>query len=219
MPPDPIPLRRRAAAHGLTLLAVVPVPAEGGAWEPADPAFGSELVAEGDLAALVAPAPAPGADAAPEHVTARHWEVHRALLRGDVAPAPVGIVFDSADAVRAFLAESHAALHGALDRVAGRWEFRLHVGVTEQGLARQMALDLSTHIYAELRRISAGAMTLAPAAGGVLSAAFLVERSGSAAFQDRAEVLGHLNGALALDLTGPWPAYDFVHMHAVTTSA
>lgn len=213
---DPIPLRRRAPAHGLTLLAVIPAPRGDVDWEPADAAFGADLVEEGDVAALVAPAPVPGDEATPEQVTARHWEVHRALLRGDVAPAPVGIVFDSADEVRAFLTESQAALRSALDRVAGRWEFRLHIGLAEPGFARQMALDLSTHIYAELRRSSAAAMTLAPAEGGVLSAAFLVERTGSSAFQDRAEVLGRLNSALELDLTGPWPPYDFVHMHAVS---
>jgi hypothetical protein len=212
MSAEPIPLPRKAPAHGWTLLAVMRAPHDEGAWDAADPALGVELVSEAGLAALVAPAAEPGHDANPEQVAARHWEVHRALLRGDVVPAPVGVVFDSFDAVRAFLTESHAGLSGALERVAGRWEFRLHVDVVDAGFSPQLALDLATHIYAELRRIAVAANTLPQVSGRVLSAAFLVNRSSSAAFQDRLEVLARLNSALGLDLTGPWPPYDFVTM-------
>ena len=82
--PEPIPLPRSGPAHGWALLAVLRAPADEGAWDAADPALGVELVAEAGLAALVAPAAPPGLDAEPEQVAARHWEVHRALLRGDV---------------------------------------------------------------------------------------------------------------------------------------
>lgn len=211
MSAEPIPLPRKAPAHGWTLLGVLRAPADG-AWDAADPALGAELVVEAGLAALVAPASEPGRDADAGHVAARHWEVHRALLRGDVVPAPVGVVFDSHADVRAFLHGSHAGLMGALERVAGRWEFRLHVDVVDPAFSPQLALDLATHIYAELRRISVAANTLPQISGRVLSAAFLVNRTASAAFQDRLEVLGRLNSALGLDLTGPWPAYDFVSM-------
>ena len=207
---DPIPLPRAAPAHGWTLLGVLRAPADEAAWDPANPAIGVELVREGDLAALVAPAAPPGQAADAESVAARHWEVHRALLRGDVLPAPVGVVFAGHDEVRAFLTESHAGLTGALQRVAGRWEFRLHVEVVDAAFSRDLALDLSTHIYAELRRISAAAVTLQTTGTRVLSAAFLVDRAASSAFQDRLEVLARLNSALGLDLTGPWPPYDFV---------
>jgi hypothetical protein len=212
MSAEPIPLPRKAPAHGWALLAVLRAPADEGAWDAADPALGVELVAEAGLAALVAPAAAPGHDSEPEQVAARHWEVHRALLRGDVVPAPVGVVFDSHDGVRAFLNESHAGLNGALERVAERWEFRLHVDVVDPAFSPQLALDLATHIYAELRRIAVAANTLPHVSGRVLSAAFLVNRTSSSAFQDRLEVLARLNSALGLDLTGPWPPYDFVTM-------
>lgn len=209
---DPIPLPRAAPAHGWTLLGVLRAPAEDGAWDPADPALGVELVREGDLAALLAPAAAPGQEADAAQVAAQHWEVHRALLLGDVVPAPVGVVFAGPDQVRAFLTESHAGLSGALERVAGRWEFRLHVEVVDPAFSRDLALDLSTHIYAELRRISAAAVTLPTTRHRVLSAAFLVDRDASSSFQDRLEVLARLNSALGVDLTGPWPPYDFVAM-------
>ena len=209
---DPIPLPRAGPAQGWSLLAVLRAPEDEAPWEPADPELGVELVAFGDLAALVAPAPPPGSEVDPEQVAARHWEVHRALLRGDVVPAPPGVVFAGPEDVRAFLTESHAGLSGALERVAGRWEFRLHVEVVDSAFSKELALDLSTHIYAELRRISAAAVTLATARNRILSAAFLVDREASSAFQDRLEVLARLNSALELDLTGPWPAYDFVMM-------
>lgn len=212
MAAEPIPLPRAAPAHGWALLAVLRAPAGEAAWDAADSALGVELVAEAGLAALVAPAAEPGHDAEPEHVAARHWEVHRALLRGDVVPAPVGVVFHSHDDVRAFLTESNAGLSGALERVAGRWEFRLHVDVVDPAFSPQLALDLATHIYAELRRIAVAANTLPQVSGRVLSAAFLVNRNASAAFQDRLEVLARLNSALGMDLTGPWPPYDFVTM-------
>jgi hypothetical protein len=209
---DPIPLPRAAPAHGWTLLGVLRAPAQDAAWDPADPALGVELVREGDLAALLVPAGAAGHEADAAHVAAQHWEVHRALLLGDVVPAPVGVVFTGHDQVRAFLTESHAGLSGALERVAGRWEFRLHVEVVDPAFSRDLALDLSTHIYAELRRISAAAVTLPTTRHRVLSAAFLVDRDASSSFQDRLEVLARLNSALGVDLTGPWPPYDFVTM-------
>ncbi|WP_420127465.1 GvpL/GvpF family gas vesicle protein [Longimicrobium sp.] len=212
MSAEPIPLPRSGPAHGWALLGVVRAPDPDLAWDPADPAMGVVLVREGDLAALVAPAPPPGTDADADHLAARHWEVHRALLRDDVVPAPVGVVFSDPEGVRAFLTESHAGLTGALERVARRWEFRLHVDVVDSTFSRGLALDLSTHIYAELRRISAAAVTLPVTHQRVLSAAFLVDRGATAAFQDRLEVLARLNSALGLDLTGPWPPYDFVTM-------
>jgi hypothetical protein len=212
MPPEPIPLPRAGPAYGWALLGVVRTPDPDVPWDPADPAMGVEVVRAADLAALVAPAPPPGTDSDADHLAARHWEVHRALLRDDVVPAPVGVVFPDHEGVRAFLTESHAGLSGALDRVAGRWEFRLHIEVVEAAFSRALALDLSTHIYAELRRISAAAVTLPATQHRVLSAAFLVDRGATPAFQDRLEVLARLNSALGLDLTGPWPPYDFVAM-------
>ena len=204
---------RFAARRGLSLLAVVPADGERwAAWEPADPALGTRMVGYEDVAALVCPAPPPGADADPLHVTARHWEVHRALLHGDVVPAPAGVVFDAEEDVIAFLGAAYGSLRSALARVRGRWEFRLHVEIVDPLFAPGKALDLATHIYAELRRISSAAMTFQHAAGRVLSAAYLVERAQSEAFRDRVDELARLNSALELDLTGPWPPYDFVQM-------
>jgi len=203
---------RRKAARGLSLLAVLPADLDDPEWDPVDPKLGARLLLHDDVAALVAPAPPHGADSDALHVTARHWEVHRALLSGDVVPAPCGAVFAGDGEVLAFLEESYTSLRGALARVRGRWEYRLHVTLTDPSFPETRALDLATHIYAELRRLSRSAVPFPREAPRVLSAAFLVERAASEAFRDRVDQLSALNTALELDLTGPWPPYDFVSM-------
>lgn len=203
---------RRRAPRGLSLLAVLPADQDDPEWDPVDPRLGARLVLHEDVAALVAPAPPEGADHDPLHVTARHWEVHRALLSGDVVPAPAGCIFAEDAEVAAFLAESYTTLRGALARVRGRWEFRLHVTLADLAFPESKALDLATHIYAELRRLARAAVPFPRENPRVLSAAFLVERAASEAFRDRVDQLSALNTALELDLTGPWPPYDFVSM-------
>ena len=203
---------RRKQPRGLSLLAVLPVDGDEPDWDPVDPKLGSRLVLHDDVAALVAPAPPQGADDDPLHVTARHWEVHRALLAGDVVPAPAGVVFAGDAEVAAFLAESYTTLRSALARVRGRWEYRLHVSLADAAFPETKALDLATHMYAELRRLGRAAVPFPRDPPRVLSAAFLVERGASDAFRDRVDQLSALNSALDLDLTGPWPPYDFVSM-------
>jgi hypothetical protein len=223
--PSPVPVHpgvepragarpRPAPAGPRSLLGVVPVEPESfPIWDAADTRHGVTLVPYRDLAALLVDGD--GASAVePQQVKERHWEVHRALLRGSVVPAPLGIVFETDDAVVQFLTEAYATLKGALSRVDGRWEFRLHVDLTEAALSESLALDLVTHIYAELRRISHAAIPFPREGKRLLSAAFLVERTASTTFQDRVEELGRVNSALAIDLTGPWPPYDFVQMKA-----
>ncbi len=203
---------RRKQPRGLSLLAVLPADGDDPEWDPVDPKLGSRLVLHDDVAALVAPAPPQGADDDPLHVTARHWEVHRALLAGDVVPAPAGVVFAGDPEVAAFLADSYTTLRSALARVRGRWEYRLHVSLADAAFPETRALDLATHMYAELRRLARAAVPFPRDPPRVLSAAFLVERGASDAFRDRVDQLSALNSALDLDLTGPWPPYDFVSM-------
>lgn len=218
VPADPAPHNgarsdhRRRAAHGLSLLAVIPADVDDPVWDPVDPRLGARLLQHEDVAALVAPAPPTGGDTDALHVTARHWEVHRALLAGDVVPAPPGTIFGDDGEVLAFLEESYTSLRGALARVRGRWEYRLHVALSDSGFPESRALDLATHIYAELRRLARSAVPFPRELPRVLSAAFLVERAASEAFRDRVDQLSALNSALELDLTGPWPPYDFVSM-------
>jgi len=210
--PDAGRAERRRVPRGLSLLAVLPTDADDAVWDPVDPKLGARLVLHDDVAALVAPAPPDGADTDALHVTARHWEVHRALLAGDVVPAPCGAVFADDAGVLAFLEASYTSLRGALARVRGRWEYRLHVSLADPSFSETRALDLATHMYAELRRLARSAVPFPREAPRVLSAAFLVERATSEAFRDRVDQLSALNSALELDLTGPWPPYDFVTM-------
>jgi hypothetical protein len=67
-------------------------------------------------------------------------------------------------------------------------------------------------LYAELRRSVRAAVPFPGEAGQLLGAAFLVERDNWLEFMQRAEELGKSHPEIALDLTGPWPAYDFVRI-------
>lgn len=208
-PPPPAPGPR-------VLLGIVPVEAEQTpVWDAADARLGVSLVPYLDIAALLVPPPDGGDTAGREFLQARHHEVHRALLRGTIAPAPPGIVFARSDDVVRFLTETYAALKGALARVENRWEFRLHIELLEPALSETLALDLVTHIYAELRRNAHAAIPFPHQEGRLLTAAFLVNRADTKAFRARVEELGRVNTALGIEMTGPWPPYDFVQMHGV----
>jgi Gas vesicle synthesis protein GvpL/GvpF len=49
-------------------------------------------------------------------------------------------------------------------------------------------------------------------ARGLVSAAFLVERERSRIFEDAVSEEAARHASLVIDLTGPWPPYDFVKM-------
>jgi hypothetical protein len=56
------------------------------------------------------------------------------------------------------------------------------------------------------------AQPIVPRDQRILSAAFLVPRSAWVEFFDRAEDLAGTDPRLGIDITGPWPAYDFVRL-------
>ena len=71
---------------------------------------------------------------------------------------------------------------------------------------------LAADAYAELRRHARAAVPFSPDRAHLLSAAFLVERAGWIEFVEKAEELGAAHAGLAVDVTGPWPPYDFVRL-------
>jgi hypothetical protein len=80
-------------------------------------------------------------------------------------------------------------------------------GATEAELS-----DTAMQVYSELRQGVRAAIPFPRGETGVVSAAFLVERSAWLDFMQRAEDLGLQHPALSFDITGPWPAYDFVRI-------
>ncbi|HEV2149589.1 MAG TPA: GvpL/GvpF family gas vesicle protein [Longimicrobiaceae bacterium] len=207
VPPDP-------DARGLRLLGVVHGDRRrGGVWDAPGAAHGdTEVVRHRDLAALVYPALLRVEAVSPEDVVAHHRRLDAMLQRETVVPAPFGIGFaEERDVVR-FLRERHDELLDALAFLEGRWEFRLHTVPGEPDFPEALALDLATHVYAELRKGSHAAIPFPRDEPRTFTAAFLVDRVGTRGFLEKVEELARANPDLSMDATGPWPPYDFVRL-------
>lgn len=198
------------ADSGLHLLGVV----GGDIAQLRDGNLDAELIGHGDLAALVRPValPLPDAESGSAAVQAQHHTLDVAMRRASVVPMPWGVVFPGPPEVLQFLQEQRGPLTEALALTEGHWEFRLHVGLTESGVERIVPTDVATNLYSELRRMARAAVPIPVEDARKFSAAFLVERSRSRQFVDRLGELGGLHPFLSLDLTGPWPPYDFIRV-------
>lgn len=146
-------------------------------------------------------------------VLEHHQLVDAAMRKQSLVPAPYGIIFRDAAAVEAFLGESLTPLDEALRTVDGRWEFRLHIRPFETDLEPSAISSLASHIYGELRRVARAAMPFREADRSASGAAFLINRADTKRFVDRVHEMSAAYAYLALDLTGPWPPYDFVRIH------
>jgi len=138
--------------------------------------------------------------------------VEGAMRRATVMPFPCGVVFrDRRELIRT-LEEQYLVVDEALSFLEGHWEVRIHLTAGGDDEAAPEIRDLAAHVYAELRRMAHAAQPIAARDRRILSAAFLVPRSAWVEFFDRAEDLAGTDPRLGIDITGPWPAYDFVRL-------
>ncbi|MGH7505148.1 MAG: GvpL/GvpF family gas vesicle protein [Longimicrobiales bacterium] len=165
-----------------------------------------------DMEALVKPVPyeVPPLDAG--RVQEHQRVVESAMRRGTVLPAPYGIVFRGRRSLIRTLQEQYLVLDEGLSFLDGHWEVRLHIAAATPDAPQPDLGDLAMQLYSELRRFARAAVPFPAEANRLLSAAFLIERSTWLEFMERAEDLGAANTELSFDLTGPWPAYDFVRI-------
>lgn len=139
-----------------------------------------------------------------------HQRLVESVMRRDtILPAPFGLVFRGRRGVVRFLEDQYIVLDEGLAFLDGHWELRLHISGDEEDPALE---ELATHLYSELRRSARAAIPLAAGAGRLRSAAFLVERAAWIEFVERSDDLGLSNPELGVDVTGPWPPYDFVNI-------
>jgi hypothetical protein len=109
--------------------------------------------------------------------------------------------------------DQYLVLDEGLSLLDGHWELRLHVsgsppaGETEDDLG-----DAAMNIYSELRRFARAAVTIPHDSRRLVSAAFLVDRTTWVEFVERIESYDSRYPDLSFDVTGPWPAYDFVRI-------
>ena len=181
------------------------------------PVPGVELVAVRELAAIIAPGAYAVTEPTPELATA-HGEIIGAYAkRGAVLPAPVGVVFRSRQAVTRWLELHYVALSDALSFVDDRVEGRVHVWRPDGAADQDVGTDIAAAAADALKDLRRSAVATVPLrteqiTGIVLSAAYLVEQELWKDFATKVEEQGSRTTNLRLELTGPWPPYDFVQM-------
>jgi hypothetical protein len=134
--------------------------------------------------------------------------------RCTILPAPPGVIFSGRRSLARFLDDQYLTLIEGLTLLEGHWEFRLHIERSGGEAGGGNAASETARLYADLRRRARAAVSFPRRDGRLLSVAFLVERQRWIDFVEEAEELGSNRPDLVLDLTGPWPPYDFVKLVA-----
>ena len=181
------------------------------------PVPGTELIVVRDLAAIVAPGAYSAVEPTEEQATTIGNAIGAYAKRAAVLPAPVGVVFRSREAVTRWLELHYVALSDALSFVDDRVVGRVHVWRPGDPEEREVGSDLAAAAADALRELRRSAVATVPLrieqiTGIVLSAAFLVDQELWKEFASKVEEQGERDPKIRLELTGPWPPYDFVQM-------
>ncbi len=184
---------------------------------PAPLPEGVQLVPFRDLAAIVNEAPYVAAEAG-----ARESEAHLAVVAGISAgrpmlPAPVGVIFQSRETILRWLELHYVTLSDGLAFIDGRVEARVHMRLREPQALEETRSDLAavaSESFRQLRRHAVAALPVkaSPQSDELLSGAFLVEQERWQLFVEAVSDEETRQSALHLEMTGPWPPFDFVRM-------
>lgn len=123
-----------------------------------------------------------------------------------LVPLPPGLRARDRDAVRAFLERARLPVLEALDLCQGCWELRVHLAGGDR------ASGAVGEVHRALRRRSRAVRRLPAGKGTALSAAYLVARPRWIGFVEEAARREGTLAGLAVDVTGPWAAWDFVRV-------
>ena len=189
--------------------------AEGGS--PAPLPDGVQLVPFRDLAAIVTEAPyVPSAGdgrATDEHLRV----VSSVAQQRAILPAPVGVMFVSRDVMLRWMELHYVALSDGLGFIEGRVEARVHMRLRDEHVLDEARADLAAVATESFRQLRRHVVAALPVKVGhdpteLLSGAFLVEEDRWQAFADAVGEEEARQGVLQLEMTGPWPPFDFVRM-------
>jgi glycosyltransferase involved in cell wall biosynthesis len=178
------------------------------------------------LAAVVSALEGRNVSASEEAVLAHARVVDELVSVNDaVVPARFGRAYADADSLRRAASTRLPRLREALDRVRGCVELGLRVlppsadAMEQPTSGRQYMLErleerrrlerLADEVHAPLAGL-AKAATGVQASARLVSAAYLVPRSGVEAFRDAVRALEQRHPDATLVCTGPWPPYSFV---------
>lgn len=176
----------------------------------------TETIVLRDLAAVCATADYQAVRPDDEAAAAHDRVVAMLATRGPVLPAPLGVVFKSAESVQRWLELHYGALTDAMAFVENRVAGRVHVLRRVVDDAAN-AVDVAVVAEESLRLLRESAVATLPLRaeklnGVLLSAAFLVEHEKWKDFVDDVEAQSNIAVGVRFELTGPWPPYDFVQM-------
>ncbi|MGH8435262.1 MAG: GvpL/GvpF family gas vesicle protein [Pseudomonas sp.] len=166
-----------------------------------------------DLDALVRPAVFEVPELDTEAVQKHQRTIESAMRRGTILPAPYGVIFHGRRPLIRMMQDQYLVLDEALAFVEGQCEVRVHVLAGDLDPDDEL-LHLANQIYSDLRRSARAAIPFPRDGRRLLSAAFLVEKTAWVEFIERAESLASPHPEISVDITGPWPPYDFVRFVA-----
>jgi hypothetical protein len=184
----------------------------------AKPSDGVELLHYRDLAAVIAPGEYSSATPSGEQIERYREVVVDVFGRAPVLPAPVGTIFRTRDTLTRWLELHYVTLTEALSFVEDRAEARVHVcRVNGKPAERETGSEVAAVAADSLRALRRHAVVAVPlkseqVTGIVLSSAFLVDRELWDDFVTAVDDQRRHNPNLSLDLSGPWPPFDFVRM-------
>lgn len=149
----------------------------------------------------------------------RHLSIVTSLFRNEpVLPAPVGTVFRTAEVLQRWLELHYVALSDALAWVEDRSAARVHItramGRESDKEAGSDLAAVAAEVTRSLRRHAVSTVPLRSeeVTGIVLSAAYLVEKELWEEFADAVQAEREQHPSVHIELTGPWPPYDFVRI-------
>ena len=184
----------------------------------AKPLGSFELLPFRDLAAIVMPAEYVSGEPTGETIEQYRQIVDDVFGKAPVLPAPVGTVFRSRETLTRWLELHYVTLTEALSFVEDRAVARVHVCRADGKAAeREVGSEVAAAAAESLRMLRRHAVVAVPLkseqiTGIVLSSAFLIDRELWDDFVAAVDDQRRRNPGLEMDLSGPWPPFDFVRM-------
>jgi hypothetical protein len=179
---------------------------------------GAELMHFRDLAAVISPADYSSATPSGEVIEEYRRVVDDVFSKAPILPAPVGTIFRSRETLTRWLELHYVTLTEALTFVEDRAVARVHVcRLDGKPAERETGSEVAAAAADSLRSLRRHAVVAVPlksdqVTGIVLSSAFLVDKELWDDFVTAVDDQRKRNPGLSLDLSGPWPPFDFVRM-------
>lgn len=185
-------------------------------YDPDEPLTGgSELMTFRDVGAVVARCEyEPPADAELQHY---RRVVESVFRRQEILPAPPGVVFRSADVLAQWLELHYFSLLDALVFVEERAMARVTVDRSPHRSVGSLAHEASTNMLQDSIRVLRRHAVATVGFGGdepeeLTGMSFLVQRDRWDLFTELVREESHRLTDHTLELSGPWPPYDFIRM-------